>query len=360
MDAVDDLAFFRAAGDDGLCLDGVFADIEPEICLAFASIRTVALDAFVGKNRADVLVETQLFLGQGAAAKGRKKADPHSRSAAQSRVCQSENEHSYWGFRDYGRTVGFFQDLELVGTYAVNICSSAPLRYSKNRSSPNMNALNPYAAPASATPPPLDDISRQLEGLQYPLTLRFKLIALASQATITDSSGRTVLCIRQKMFKFREHVQVWADASQSTLLAEIKANKVLDWSARYFSTDATGQPIGSVGRRGWRSIFRAHYEAFNPGDDSPDFSIREENPWAKVMDSLLGQVPILGLLTGFFFHPAYLATRSNGMPTMRMTKQQAFFEGRFQFDKLGDLTPREELNLFLSFMMLVLLERSRG
>jgi hypothetical protein len=45
---------------------------------------------------------------------------------------------------------------------------------------------------------------------------------------------------------------------------------------------------------------------------------------------------------------------------MRLTKQPAFFEGRFQIDQLGELTPREQLNLILSFLMLVLLERSRG
>jgi hypothetical protein len=45
---------------------------------------------------------------------------------------------------------------------------------------------------------------------------------------------------------------------------------------------------------------------------------------------------------------------------MRLTKQAAFWEGRFQIEKLGEMTAREELNLFLSFMMLVLLERKRG
>jgi hypothetical protein len=43
-----------------------------------------------------------------------------------------------------------------------------------------------------------------------------------------------------------------------------------------------------------------------------------------------------------------------------MSKQPAFWEGRFQIDKLAEMTPREELNLFLSFMMLVMLERRRG
>ncbi|MEI8108543.1 MAG: hypothetical protein WCI46_12060, partial [Verrucomicrobiota bacterium] len=205
-----------------------------------------------------------------------------------------------------------------------------------------------------------DLIARHLQGIQYPLTLSFKILAIASQITVTDATGRPIVFTRQKIFKFREHVEVFTDSTQTTLLANIRANKVIDWSARYFATTPNGSPIGSVGRRGWRSLWKAHYEVFNPGDDSPDFSIREENPWSKVADSLLGQIPLLGLATGYLFHPRYLATRSNGQPAMRLTKLAAFFEGRFQIDQVGDLTPNEELNLFLSFLMLVLLERNRG
>ena len=221
---------------------------------------------------------------------------------------------------------------------------------------------NPYAPPASSVVPPLakDDIARQLEGIQYPLKLSFKILALASQATVTDANGRVVLYTKQKLLKFREHVEIFTDNTRSTLLAEIKANKVIDWSARYHATDAHGQAIGSVGRRGWRSMWKAHYETFNPGDEQPDFSIREENPGAKVVDAILGEIPLVGMLTGYFCHPRYAATRSDGTPAMRLTKQPAFFEGRFQIDQLGELTPREQLNLILSFLMLVLLERSRG
>lgn len=223
-----------------------------------------------------------------------------------------------------------------------------------------MDTPNPYAPPAMPAAPPTDEIARHLLGIQYPLTLSFKILALASQATVTDAAGRVVLYTRQKILKFREHVEIFTDSTQGTRLADIKANKVIDWSARYFATDAAGEAIGSVGRRGWRSLWRAQYETFNPGDNIPDFSIREENAGAKVMDSLLGEIPIVGMFTGYFFHPRYLATRSDGSPAMRLTKLPAFFEGRFQIDKLGTLTPREELNLFLSFLMLVLLERRRG
>ena len=223
-----------------------------------------------------------------------------------------------------------------------------------------MDIPNPYAPPAIPAILPTDDISRQLHGIQYPLTLSFKVLALASQATVTDATGRTILYTKQKMFKFREHVEIWTDPSQGTRLAEIKANKVIDWSARYFITDAQGGEIGSVGRRGWRSMWKAHYETFNPGDQSPDFSIQEENVWTKVADSFFSEIPVLGMFSGYLFHPSFLATRSNGTAAMRMTKQPAFWEGRFGIEKLGEMTPREELNLFLSFMMLVLLERQRG
>jgi hypothetical protein len=219
------------------------------------------------------------------------------------------------------------------------------------------DSTNPYAPPAT---PATDDISRQLHGLQYPLTLSFKILALASQATITDASGRTVLYTRQKLLKFKEHVEIWTDKSQSTRLADIRANKVIDWSARYFFTDASGAAIGSVGRRGWRSIWKAHYETFHASAESPLFSIREENPWAKVLDSLLGEIPILGMFTGYFCHPSYIASTPDGTPAMRLVKQPAFWEGRFQIEKTANLAPRDELSLFLSFLMLVLLERSRG
>lgn len=221
---------------------------------------------------------------------------------------------------------------------------------------------NPYQTPAThpSSIPETDSIARHLGNLQYPLKLSFKIIALASQATVTDASGRTILYTKQKMFKFREHVEIFTDKSKATLLAEIRANKVIDWSARYNSTDADGGEIGAVGRKGWKSLWRSHYEVFNPGDKEPDFSIREENPVAKVFDGLLGEIPIVGMATGYLFHPKYLATRTDGTEVMRLEKKAAMWEGKFEINRLGDLTPREELNLIQSFLMMVLLERKRG
>ena len=77
-------------------------------------------------------------------------------------------------------------------------------------------------------------------------------------------------------------------------------------------------------------------------------------------DSVFSSIPVAGMFSGYLLHPSYVATRSSGAPAMRLTKRPAFWEGRFQIEKSGPMSPREELNLVLSFLMLVLLERRRG
>jgi hypothetical protein len=197
--------------------------------------------------------------------------------------------------------------------------------------------------------------------MNFPLSLRFKLVALAPQIYVDDAAGQPVLYVKQKLFKLREKIEVYRDASRSQMLCTIQANKIIDWSARYFFTATNGSELGSVGRKGMRSIWRAHYEIFAPGDNTPDFEIREENPWTKVGDSLFSSIPIVGMFAGFVFHPSYLITRkSTGQPVFRLTKQSAFFEGKFIIEKFGDANEAEEMALTLSLLMLILLERQRG
>ena len=220
--------------------------------------------------------------------------------------------------------------------------------------------FNPYAPPASFLAESTDALAPYLENLVFPLKFTFRILTLAPRMDVVDATGRPVLHARQKLFKFKEHVEIYTDATRMTKLADIRASKIIDWSARYSFTDAWGGAIGSVGRKGWKSIWRAHYEAFNPGDTVPDFVIREENPFAKVVDSIFGQVPLLNFVTVFLFHPRYLASRTGGQAALRLEKKPAFWQGKFSIEQVSDLTPRETMNLLLSFIMLTLLERRRG
>lgn len=195
--------------------------------------------------------------------------------------------------------------------------------------------------------------------MEYPLHLSFKLIALARQISVRDARGQLVLYVKQKAFKLKEAVTVFGDEGQTVPLYTMKADRVLDFSARYNFSDAQGIPLGSVRRRGMRSIWKAHYEVCDETDRCV-MEIKEENAWTKVFDSLLGEVPVVGMFTGYLFHPAYLVTRAGGDVGMRLVKEPAFFEGKFTITKNATMDEREEIRALLALLMTVLLERGRG
>ncbi len=194
--------------------------------------------------------------------------------------------------------------------------------------------------------------------MNYPLTLSFKLLAIASQIYVTDSSGHLIGYVKQKLFKLREAITMYADESQTQPLYEIRADRMLDFSANYHFSDSHGNQFGSIKRQGMRSLWSAHYD-ISVGN-APAFVVREANPWVKVLDSLLGEVPVLGMFTGYFLQPAYSVTRTNGQDVMRLAKQPAFFEGRFVIEQHARLSEHEEVCALLGLMMVVLLERARG
>jgi hypothetical protein len=107
-----------------------------------------------------------------------------------------------------------------------------------------------------------------------------------------------------------------------------------------------------------KSLWKARYDIFK-GEEIV-MNIAEENPWVKVIDAAVGEIPIVGLFAGYMFHPKYLVSHADGTPVMRLTKQPAFFEGKFSLDKLAELSQEEENRALLSLLMMVLLERSRG
>jgi hypothetical protein len=195
--------------------------------------------------------------------------------------------------------------------------------------------------------------------MSYPLTLRFKVLAIARQFSVSDNTGRLLMYVKQKAFKLREAITVYADEAQTQPLYQIKADRIIDFSAKYHITDANEREIGAIRQQGMRSIWRARYDIFR--DDTVVFTVQEENPLAKVADSFLGEIPILGFFAGYLFHPKYLISTTDGRPVLRATKQPAFFEGVFRVDRLETpLTPEDERLLLIGAVTAVLLERTRG
>lgn len=195
--------------------------------------------------------------------------------------------------------------------------------------------------------------------MNYPIELSFKLLAIASQIYIRDANGQLLGYVKQKLFKLKEDINIFADESQTQHLYNIKADRVLDFSAKYNFTDAAGNQLGSIKRQGMRSIWRANYEIQDQTSNGV-MKINEENGWIKVVDSLVGEIPVLGMFTGYFFNPSYIISRIDGTPIARLQKQPAFFEGKFHLSLLTQLSESEEERVLLSALSMTLLERSRG
>lgn len=197
--------------------------------------------------------------------------------------------------------------------------------------------------------------------MNFPISFRFKLLALAPQIYVTDASGHTICYVKQKLFRFREKVEVFTDDSMQTLLATIEADRIIDWSARYTFKSPQGNVLGAIGRRGVKSLWRAHYDVFTQDGTEPVFTIQEASALVKLLDGIVGEIPIVGAFTGYMLHPSYHAVRRDGnVVVAKLTKRPAFFEGRFELEQISTANEGEELALLLSFLMMNLLERTRG
>ncbi len=190
--------------------------------------------------------------------------------------------------------------------------------------------------------------------LNYPLTLSFKIIAFNPQVKITDGAGNLVLYVKQKALALKEAVKVFADEQQTQQLYAMNANKIIDFSAQYNITRPDGSALGAVKRQGMKSIWKASYVIVDNNGTEVGL-IHEENPWMKVLEAVLSDVPFIGM----FINPAYLVD-VNGQTVMRLQKQRAVFEGRFLLEKKAEFSAAQESLLMPAIIMTMMLERSRG
>jgi uncharacterized protein YxjI len=83
----------------------------------------------------------------------------------------------------------------------------------------------------------------------------FKLLGAAFH--IYDAEGNLVLYSKQKAFKLREDIRLYASEDMREEVLSIRARQVIDFSAAYEVVDSvTGEPVGVLQRRGFRSIVR--------------------------------------------------------------------------------------------------------
>ena len=91
----------------------------------------------------------------------------------------------------------------------------------------------------------------------------FKMFGGAFRLKTPD--GKLLAYSKQKAFKLKEDIRVYADEEMTQELLYIQADRVIDFSAAYRVTDSqSGEHIGSLRRKGWSSVFRDKWELLDP------------------------------------------------------------------------------------------------
>ncbi|HYG99686.1 MAG TPA: hypothetical protein VD837_11190 [Terriglobales bacterium] len=104
---------------------------------------------------------------------------------------------------------------------------------------------------------------------------------------IEDGTGNTVGFFAHKLLKLKDDIRVFADDTMTRELLQIKARSILDFSVAFDVIDSgTGERIGGIKRRGWKSLVKDEWILMDPLDNEIG-RIHEDSPLLATVRRLL-------------------------------------------------------------------------
>lgn len=138
--------------------------------------------------------------------------------------------------------------------------------------------------------------------------LRRKVLKIFGASFHVYDGDRVVAFCSQKAFKLREDIRLFADESQQQQLMWIRARQIIDFSACYDVIDSTtGQKVGSLRRRGLKSLLRDSWEVLDTHDQ----------PLGKVEEDSAGLALLRRVLTNLVPQKFSLRGGGGGEATLR-------------------------------------------
>ena len=190
--------------------------------------------------------------------------------------------------------------------------------------------------------------------MNYPLDIRFKTLALMPQVKVSDAADQVFMYVKQKFTLKAVALKVFANEDQQKPVYDIVADKAIGTNFTYKISTAEGSALGALKQMGMKSIWKANYPIVD-ANGAEIGSIHEENPWIKVLDALLSDIPFIGT----FINPAYLVDL-RGQTVLRIQKKPALMEGKFAVEKKGEISAADENLLLPAMLMFIMIERFRG
>ena len=119
----------------------------------------------------------------------------------------------------------------------------------------------------------------------------FKLLGAAFRLQTMD--GRLLAYSKQKAFKLKEDIRVYADEEQRNELLFIQADRIVDFSASYKVVDSqTGEHVGSLRRKGFSSMLRDSWEVLD-AQGVVRGKVLEDSTWKALVRRLVDLAAVL-------------------------------------------------------------------
>lgn len=107
-----------------------------------------------------------------------------------------------------------------------------------------------------------------------------------------ESKSNLLFFVKQKAFKLKEDITVFADEGQSKPLLKINARSMLDLGTTYDITDASsGQRIGSLRRKFLKSMLRDEWDILDAGEKEIGKVIEDSMAMAMLRRFLSNLIP---------------------------------------------------------------------
>lgn len=147
--------------------------------------------------------------------------------------------------------------------------------------------------------------------------------------------GEMLAYSKQKAFRLKEDIRVYADLEQKIELLNIQADRVIDFAASYSVIDSTtGEKIGSLRRKGWASIMRDTWELLDP-EGIVRGKVVEDSGWLAFLRRFVDFAALI--------FPQKFLIEVDGIVVATMKQNHNFFAPKFHVDlslDTGGLLPR--------------------
>jgi hypothetical protein len=154
----------------------------------------------------------------------------------------------------------------------------------------------------------------------------------AQKFHVYDSAGKVVMFCQQKAFKLREDIRLYADDSKSQEVMAIRTPHVLDFGATYEVVDSpTGRPIGSVQRKGLKSMLRDEWSVYDVNGREVA-KVREDSTGLAILRRIINDYGGTILLPQRF----HLESNDGGGVLARFSQNRNPFVRRLTIDLSGD------------------------